>query len=47
MKHNLINGDSLARRPALAAGCAALFSATAFGLSHEYTLDRFLVTGLL
>ena len=38
---------ALRSHPALAAGCAALFSATVFGLGHGYTLNRFLITGLL
>jgi hypothetical protein len=38
---------ALRGHPALAAGCAALFSAIVFGLSHGYTLEQFLVTGLL
>jgi hypothetical protein len=38
---------ALRGHPALAAGCAALFSATVFGLAHEYTPYGFLVTGLL
>jgi hypothetical protein len=38
---------ALRGHPALAAGCAALCSATVFGLSHGYTLYEFLVTGLL
>ena len=38
---------ALRGRPALAAGCAALCSTTVLGLSHEYTLYEFLVTGLL
>jgi hypothetical protein len=38
---------ALRGHPALAAGCAAFFSATVFGLAHEYTPYGFLVTGLL
>jgi hypothetical protein len=38
---------ALRGHPALAVGCAALCSATVFGLSHDYTLYEFLVTGLL
>jgi hypothetical protein len=38
---------ALRGHPALAAGCAALFSATVFGLAHEYTLYQRLVTVLL
>ena len=38
---------ALRRHPALAAGCAAFFSAAVFGLGHESTPSGFLVTGLL
>lgn len=43
----LLLRPALRGHPALAAGCAAFFSATVFGLGHEYTLYGFLVTGLL
>jgi hypothetical protein len=43
----LLLRPALRRHPALAVGCATLCSATVFGLVHGYTLDRFLITGLL